>query len=104
MKFMGIQPGMLGPVVKTPGGVAFMSEPEALAVVGQDPDGSPSPAAENKKRPIKGVLPENLTADPAEAIDPFAEINRLNTKKNPHLGNDLDHRPCLRKAPMSASA
>ena len=92
LQLMSVQMGTLGPVVKAAGGEALMSDPEALPVVGQDSQGGPLPAAKDKKRTIKGVLPEDLTADPAEAVDALAEINRLHTKEDAHLGSDLDHR------------
>ena len=64
--------GTLGPMEKAAGGEALVGNPEALPVVGQDSERGPLPAAKDKKRTLKGILSEDLTADPAEAIDSLA--------------------------------
>jgi len=42
-------------MMKAAGGEAFLSNPKALSVVGQDSEGSPAEAAEDKECTIEGL-------------------------------------------------
>ena len=61
LKFMRIQVRALGPVAKATRGEAFVSEPEALTVIGEEHDGRSAPAVKDKKSPIKGIQSQDLT-------------------------------------------
>ena len=38
-----------------------------------------------------------------QSVDSLAEVHRLDRDPDPHLGSDLNHRPCLQKESASAS-
>ena len=49
------------------------------------------------------VLPERLLAEPRQAVDPAAEIGRLDGDQDLHLGRDLEHHRASQKLRDSAS-
>lgn len=87
---------LIRPPVKPPLGQSFMTKPEPLAVIRQRPNGRSSPVPENEDAPRKWVHAQDMTAYPGQPVYPFAEVNRLDSQKNPHLRRELDHdqNPC----------
>src|SRR5206468_1305264 len=89
-----------------PGREPLLREPEALAIIGQDPDRLRAPAPEDEDRTGEGVRGEYRSAHCHEAIDPLPEVDRLDGDEDAHLSGELDHAPSVgkRRAPPPARA
>jgi len=83
---VGFRPGLEAPLRKP-----FLAEPESLAVVRQTLQGVAATRTKDKKRAAERVAGQRLAAQGCEAIDTFAEIDRLDRHEDPHLRSDLNH-------------
>ena len=87
---------LIRPPVKLPLGQSFITKPEPLAIICQDPDGRPCPVPENKDAARKGVRVQNMPAYPGQPVNACPEVDCFDCQKNPHLRRELDHdqNPC----------
>jgi hypothetical protein len=96
-----------GPCKGTGTGVVWhlplVAEPEPLAVVHEQLQRRPPAVAEDEDRAHKRVVPEGLLAEPRQAVDPPAEVGRLDGHQDLHLGRDLEHHRAPQKLRDSAS-
>ena len=80
-----------GPSGEAPLRKPFLAEPKTLTVVDQAFDGVTTTRTKDKECPAQWVAGKSLTAQGCQAVDAFAEIDRLNRQEDPHVRSDLDH-------------
>jgi hypothetical protein len=91
------------PPPKTAPAQPLLTKPEPLAIIHKELDGRGSFVTKNKKTTREGIRLQDLPAHPRQSVDPPAKVHRLDRHPDPHLGNDLDHSPCLQKARPSST-
>jgi hypothetical protein len=82
-----------GPPSESSCGQAFLSEPEAGAVVYQHADSIAAPIAEHKQASRERVVGQLLTAQLGKGIDTLASVDRFDGHQDAHLRGNLQH--CL---------
>jgi hypothetical protein len=82
---------------------SFLAKPKPLRVINQAFERPAIATAEDKEAPIHRIGLELLATQRGQSVDSLAEVHRLDRDPDPHLGSDLNHRPCLQKESASAS-
>ena len=80
-----------------------MTKPEPLSVVHKHFEGRGSTIAEHEYAAAKRVLLQDFSANTSQAIDPAAEVGRLDGHQDPHLGRDLQHHSLPQKLRLNAA-
>ena len=91
------------PPPEPPARKSLVTKPEPLSVVHKHLDGRASTIAEHKHAPAERVLLQDFLANTSQAIDPTAEVSRLDGHQDPHLGRDLQHHSIPHKLRLSAA-
>jgi hypothetical protein len=78
------------PPFETAFGKTFRSNPEALSVIGEDPDRLTAAAAEDEKAAGKRIGIEFLTTELREGIDTLSSVDGFNRNQDAELRRDLD--------------
>lgn len=81
----------------------LVAEPEPLAVVHEDLQRRRLAIAEDEDGADERVVLERFLAEPSQAVDPAAEIGRLDGDEDLHLGSDLEHHRAFQKPRARAS-
>jgi hypothetical protein len=82
---------------------SFRTQPEALAIIEQEFDGSGCAVAEDKDRATERLFREHLTADGGEAINPLPEIHWGCGHQDPTLWGELDHQSVSKNVRTNAA-
>ncbi len=90
------------PPLKPAGRKPFMADPKALAIIGEDFDGSPAFIAEDKQITAKRIFGQLNAAQTGQTVNAAPEINRFNSHQYAHMGGDLDHDCLLQNARVSS--
>jgi len=69
----------------------FQAEPVSLAVVHEHLHRRAPPIAKGEDCSAEGILSQRLLAEVHQAVDPLAEVDRLNRHQQPHLRRELQH-------------
>jgi hypothetical protein len=80
-----------------------VQKPEALPVVDQQLHRRGRPVAEHEHPTAKRIVLEHFLANAGQAVDPLAEVGRLDGHHDPHLRRDLDHGVGFQKLRLSAA-
>ena len=81
----------------------LVAEPESLAIVHEQLQRRPPTIAEDEDGACERIVLEGLLAEPRQAVDPAAKIDRLDGHQDLHLGRDLEHHRASQKLRDSAS-
>jgi len=82
---MGIQSTPLRPPGDTTTREPLVTEPKAIPVIAKDPQSGPRSITENEEGPTERIGSELFSADPAQSVDAFPEINWSQGNENAHL-------------------
>src|ERR1700730_16143917 len=93
MRFQGLRgPTSRWPPNKTPLGQSLLRQPESLAVIRQNSDRRPAPAAEDKYAAGERICGQLLLAQPRQRIDALSSVYGLDRDQDAHLRRELNHR------------
>jgi hypothetical protein len=70
----------------------LVRQPKSLAVVHENAQSVLPAIAEHEQPPRERIGHQHLATHARQAVDPFAEIDRLHAYEDAHLRRDLDHR------------
>ena len=94
----------LGPPGEAPLGETLRTEPEALAVIAQELERRAGAIAEDEERATERLLQEHTATHGCQAIDAFAEIDRLGRQQDPRLRAELEHQAVSKKVRTNATS
>jgi hypothetical protein len=80
-----------------------MAKPKTLAVIDKYLQCLRRAIAKYEQPAVKGIVFQQLVAQPGQAVNPAAKIDRLDGRHNPHLRRDLDHGCQFHKPWLSAA-
>ena len=84
-------------------GEPLVAEPESLAIIHENLQRRRLAIAEDEDRADERVVSEGFLAEPRQAVDPPAKIDRLDGDQDLHLRRDLEHHKAFQKLRARAS-